>query len=716
LRLTLRAKVALIAAVAVAVGLSLFGLRMSVDLERTAEAQVRERLEAVATTTAADIDGDAHERIYSAADPEFLQIRGILRAARDANHLDSRGISTLRPVPGADNFVTVVTLRSAPQNYLGHLFETADSGAFPEIRAAMKDVLRDGRPRSGPTWSDSRGKWISVFAPIRDHTGRAVALLEADESTARMAAIVQRWWQENFPFALGAVVVAAALAFLVSFRVSSPVVAVTRRISAIAQGQQGWDQTVPQQGDDEVARLAAAYNAVAGRWRSLFQTVEGSADQVQRAAVRARREAEKLTRGTRRAMDRLDAMRSGAEAVTAGARQIHEQTEDLSAAADQASTSAAQREATAREMAERAARLSDALEAGSTDLASLEEHVRAIERSLTDARDAAAGAAGGVHQLGSSARAMEKFFDETAQQSRSVSKIAEIGRRAVEESERGLGEVAEASERVTRTIEGLREKARRIGTITAAVENMASEARLLGLNASIIVEKAGGSGGAFAVVAAEVEKMGSRARAAAQAIRAALEDIRTDVGRVVEAAHVEAETVARGLPLAEEAGRQFQALIDGAKGVSTALIPAARAVSEQAAAAREVTSALERVVTRFGEIESTAARQTRDVLSISRQAQAMRDIALAAASSAKGEERGARESTLAVRRIAEGLSWTDTTASTQAEAADAVLRGTAEVCELVERAVATIGRLSEVSAALERETATLTRAVRSGQG
>jgi methyl-accepting chemotaxis protein len=716
LRLTLRAKVALIAAAAVGLGLGLFGLRMSVDLEQTARGRIRERLEAVATTTASSIDGDAHERIYAAADPEFLQIRGILRAAQNANHLGSDRISTLRPVPGAENFVTIVTLGNAPENFVGHLYENPDAAALPEFRAVMRQVLRDGRPRSGPIWSDARGTWISVFAPIRDHTGRTVALLEADDSTARVTEIARRWWQENFPFALGAIAAAAALAFFVSFRISTPVIDVTRRISAIAEGKQGWDQTVPQQGSDEIAQLAAAYNAVAARWRGLFETVGGSAEQVQQAAARARREAEKLTRGTRRAMDRLDAMRAGTEAVTDGAQQIREQTEDLSAAADQAASSAAQREATARETADQGARLSDTLAAESAGLANLENHVQAIERSLADARDAMAGAAGGVSQLGSSASAMETFFDETARQSRRVSEIAGIGRRAVEESERGLAQVAQASGRVSRTIDGLREKTRRIGAIAAAVESTASEARLLGLNASIIAEKAGEKGGAFAVVAAEVESMGNRTHQAAKEIRATLEEIRRDVSRVVDAAREEAETVGRGLPLAEEAGRQFQELMEGAERVSASLVPAARAVSEQASATRDVTRALERIVAQLSEIESAAVEQTREVLSISRQSQAMRDIALAAALSAKAEERGARESALAVRRIAEGLSRTDTTAAGQAEAAGAVLRGTAEVFELVERAVATIDRLSEVSAALERETATLTRAVRSGQG
>jgi len=211
------------------------------ELERS----IGQRLEAIASTAALEIDGTLHDQITAKGDEDseaFKVIRDHLRRVKEANGLKEE-IYTFRRVGSELQFVAM----SHEKPFIGDTYT---------IRKEMLPTLNDGRPAHTSAYSDEHGEWISAYAPILDQQGHASGLLEVDIRVGEFLALAR---QRLLPLLWKGLVIAAVavvLSFLLARTVTKRLVELTELTEKISLGKV--DAVVPVKGNDEVATLARA--------------------------------------------------------------------------------------------------------------------------------------------------------------------------------------------------------------------------------------------------------------------------------------------------------------------------------------------------------------------------------------------------------------------------------------------------------------------------
>lgn len=160
--------------------------------------ETQRELQTVAENAARGIPADTHELVQKPGDEKTAGYAGIvtyLKAVRDGNpHIDD--IYTLRPTTRDGVFTFVISAQdTADQNGDGvveqaevkpEIGEEYDASSLPRLLEGLaRPSVDDG------VTTDKWGSWISGYAPVKDATGKVIAVLGVDYSSSVLDA--QRW-------------------------------------------------------------------------------------------------------------------------------------------------------------------------------------------------------------------------------------------------------------------------------------------------------------------------------------------------------------------------------------------------------------------------------------------------------------------------------------------------------------------------------------------
>ena len=215
--------------------------------------QLRQTLMAIAATGALSVDGDLHQQVVPARAsrevPAYQTLVGQLRAIRNANPA-IRYVYTMVPseTPGQWYFIG-----DADEQAPSLPGDAYDVSRFPAMMAGLQT------PSTDPALTmDEWGPLLSGYAPLHNRAGETVAVLGIDMSGAqvvRIQAALRRW---RLSMLLLGLVAVCLLGLCVAVWISRPLrklVAATERI-----GRGDFDYRVPVRSQDEVGRLARAFN------------------------------------------------------------------------------------------------------------------------------------------------------------------------------------------------------------------------------------------------------------------------------------------------------------------------------------------------------------------------------------------------------------------------------------------------------------------------
>lgn len=218
----------------------------------------------IASTIAAAVDGDLHKAIHTRADeasPEYLKLRDLLRRLRDANRRSDtyvKFVNTFTLAPFDPNVIVYgvdAEESSADMSHVGDVYRYAGS----------RKILIDQRQVDQTLTRDQWGEWLVANAPVRDSSGKitaALAVYIADQEVYRQL----RPLILSGLLGLGlAVAVALGSSFMLSGRVSRPLLALRRAVEAIGSGD--LDTKVELQTGDEFGSVAGALNNMAAGLR-----------------------------------------------------------------------------------------------------------------------------------------------------------------------------------------------------------------------------------------------------------------------------------------------------------------------------------------------------------------------------------------------------------------------------------------------------------------
>ncbi|WP_372633368.1 methyl-accepting chemotaxis protein [Cohnella sp.] len=205
------------------------------------------------------------------------------------------------------------------------------------------------------------------------------------------------------------------------------------------------------------------------------------------------------------------------------------------------------------------------------------------------------------------------------ERSSSVAAAAEqVSKQASEGNDTVVGAV-EQMDKISATVESsvrdaheLHSKSERIGQMVEAISAIAYRTNLLALNANIEASRAGEHGRGFAVVAGEVRKLAQQADRTASEIAAVIAEVQGGILSVVR--HIEAgqEEVSSGAVTVREAGRTFQGIALGIRGMEEELQGIAAAGQEIGAQLEELSALIEQTEA----ISESSAERAQDVADI----------------------------------------------------------------------------------------------------
>jgi signal transduction histidine kinase/CheY-like chemotaxis protein len=234
--------------------------------KKSLERHLGAELLGIVNSAAPAIDGDLAPLIFRNANgtlagaEEFETIRGLLRGIRDANHLESKGspLYLMRRAAEADEAGDLEFVVMTDPDPSGNYFTGNRYRSRPHNRKALEGVAA-----ATGIYRDNEGIWISAAAPVRDGTGKVVAVLQADRPVNFFFVEARDQAAALALVMLGGLALGALLAAWFARSLAAPVADLVQATESIAKGR--LSHRVRMRRNDELADLGDSINRMAAQ-------------------------------------------------------------------------------------------------------------------------------------------------------------------------------------------------------------------------------------------------------------------------------------------------------------------------------------------------------------------------------------------------------------------------------------------------------------------
>jgi methyl-accepting chemotaxis protein len=386
---------------------------------------------------------------------------------------------------------------------------------------------------------------------------------------------------------LAALAISAAIALVISRRLSRSIAQIGQAASAIAKGDV--DQRVEVRSRDELGSMAEDFNEMVEYLKSTAEVAEAIADGDLTRDPQPRSGQDALGQSLVKMTDNLRRLVGEINAATGV---VNDSTEQMATTSKE----------TGRAVDEVAAAIGQVASGAERQVHSIAQ-ARRVADEVAAAADS--GAAMAQETAGAAARACE---------------LATGGAEAVTRATEAMRSVRESSVAVTSAIAQLGNKSDQIGGIVRTITDIAEQTNMLALNAAIEAARAGERGRGFAVVAEEVRKLAEESQGAAASISTLIGEIQSETASTVAVVEDGGRRTEDGTKIVDEAREAFLALGSSVTEMSGRVDEIARVVegiaasaqvfnasmAEAAAVAEESSAATEQVSASSEETSATA--------------------------------------------------------------------------------------------------------------
>ncbi len=400
---------------------------------------------------------------------------------------------------------------------------------------------------------------FSTVEPIFEQMATAIAAekVEAEAKSASMQAFVEN-------IALGAILAAiaiiAATVFLVGRTISKPIVATTRSMTRLAEGDTV--SAIPYAGrKDEIGEMAGAVEifrqaAIANQRLE----AEAAENRARAEAERARLQEEAEASAQARLRQATSGLAGGLQRLAAGdlAFQLNEPF-------------APDFEQLRHDLNSAVSRLGDALAAVADSSGSIDGGSREISESADDLSRRTEQQAASLEQT---AAALDEITANVTSSTRRAEEARIVAGEANASAEKSGVVVASAVEAMRR----IESSSGQISNIIGVIDEIAFQTNLLALNAGVEAARAGEAGKGFAVVAQEVRELAQRSAKAAKEIK-----------ELIRNSSVEVEG---GVKLVRDTGQALKAIGEHVVTINQHMDAIALSAREQSVGLSEVNTAV----------------------------------------------------------------------------------------------------------------------------
>jgi methyl-accepting chemotaxis protein len=414
------------------------------------------------------------------------------------------------------------------------------------------------------------------------------------------------------------------LHWLLSVRVVRPLDRICEEAERIAAGEA--TPSVEVEGPEEFWPVCSALENVGRRFGDVRAEVSSLASHLKERNVEVPVALARLKEGARMGQGAAEAIFQSVGQLNGTVEQTRSNLDSIATSTSDNSTSLIEMSASIDQVAGSADQLAQYVADTASAVFQMVQSIGEVtDRVEVLARETDATASS-MAQIDSSTRQIEENAREAADLSGRMAETAREGSRAVQETLRGIDASHEVIQETTRAMDGLSDASKAIEGVVKIINDINDKTKLLALNAAIIAAQAGEHGKSFAVVAHEIKNLSDRTASSTGEISRITRGILERVEVASETAARGEGAAARGVDLAEGAGKTLERILATAQKSHDMTRGIVAATEEQSRGSQSVMASMQEVSAMVTYIRQAAQEHRGSGEQVSESTEIMRDL------------------------------------------------------------------------------------------